>query len=452
MEFFENDAPIFRAITSYAALNHASFHTPGHKSLIFNGDFFSIYKYDATEIPCTDELYSPTGCIAQGESLATELFRSYHTFFSAGGASQCVKAALAEFAGKKVIFDRNIHFSAAAAAAFYGIDAVFVWGKCDEKTFLPIPPTAEDFRRAVEENPDAEAIFLTSPNYFGIAADCLSVRKLCDEKNLTFIADNSHGTHFFFCEKTKNTSYDAHFAHVVIDSAHKTLPVMTGGAFLHYNKEVSLSAVRRRMMAAGSTSPSFSILASLDYGRAVCASEGLKLYSDCCEKVEKLKKTLRNHGFLVADGENIAKWLSEKRGTNAERFLEENKIYPEMSSSGFLVFIITPFNEISHLELLEKTLLTFNPVEISENFNCKISIPQRKLSVREAFFADREDVLPLESAGRISAEMIAFHQPPCAPLAVPGEVISEELALLLHEKDYGKTAVVADKESLLRRK
>ncbi len=444
----EKDAPIYGALAAYARSKQASFHTPGHKSGEFSGDFFKIYPFDATEISCTDELYSPEGCIAEAESKATELFGSFHTFFSAGGASQCVKAALAEFAGKKVIFDRNIHFSAAAAAAFYGIETVFVCGKCDEKTALPMPPTAEEFRSAVEENPDAEAIFLTSPNYFGISADCLAVRKLCDEKNITFIDDNSHGTHFFFCPDMKNSAYDGHHAHVVIDSAHKTLPVMTGGAFLHYNKEISLSAVRRRMMAAGSTSPSFPILASLDLGRAICASEGEKLYAECCEKTAKIKKNLISHGFTVSDGANtdplrLAVWFGEKCADTAEK-LENNNIYPEMTSSGFIVFIITPFNRDSDLESLEKALLSFDPVEIVENLDLKFDLPERKMSLRDAFFAEREDVCPLDSAGRVSAEMIAFHQPPCVPLALPGEIISSELAKLLHEKNYGKTEVVAE--------
>lgn len=445
----EKDAPIFGALAAYARSKHASFHTPGHKSGEFSGDFFKIYPYDATEISCTDELYSPEGCIAEAEEKATALFGSHHTFFSAGGASQCVKAALAEFAGKKVIFDRNIHFSAASAAAFYGIETVFVCGKCDEKTSLSEPPTADDFRTALEKNPDAEAIFLTSPNYFGISADCLAIRKLCDAKNVTFIDDNSHGTHYFFCPEMKNSAFDGHHAHVVIDSAHKTLPVMTGGAFLHYNKEISLSAVRRRMMAAGSTSPSFPILASLDAGRAICARDGEKLYSDCCKKVEKIRKNLKNSGFSVSDGANtdplrLAVYFGEKCVDTAKK-LENNNIYPEMTSSGFIVFIITPFNSDTDLELLEKTLLSFEPVETVENSDLKFELPQRKMTLRDAFFAEREEVSPLDSAGRISAEMIAFHQPPCVPLALPGEVVSEELARLLHEKNYGKIEVVAEK-------
>ena len=167
---------LYDAIVDYSKSLHSSFHTPGHKNYNGHEDFFNIYKYDATELSVTDELYSPTGCISKAEDFATEVFGSFHTFFSAGGASQCVKTALAEFAGKKVIFDRNIHFSAAAAIAFFGIDAVFVCGKYDEKSFLPIPPTVEDFREAIEKNNDASAVFLTSPNYFGVSADCFAIR------------------------------------------------------------------------------------------------------------------------------------------------------------------------------------------------------------------------------------------------------------------------------------
>lgn len=439
-------SPIYEALLKYAESSQASFHTPGHKGHKFQGDFFNIYPYDTTELSCTDELYSPEGCIAESENLATELFGSYHTFLSAGGASQCVKAALAEFAGKKVVFDRNIHFSAASAIAFYDIDAVFVCGKCDSKTGLPLPPTVDDFNFAFNENPDCEAVFLTSPNYFGISADCLAIRKFCDEKNIVFIDDNSHGTHYYFCSEMKNSAFDGHNAHVVIDSAHKTLPVMTGGAFLHYNRAVSLSAVRRRMMAAGSTSPSFPILASLDYGRDFCAQYGEKLYSDMCETASELKKELINNGFYVLDGVNtdplrLSVYFGNDCGKIASR-LESVNIYPEMMSSGFLVFIITPFNEAFHLRQLKEFFLYSRPVEAVENSYGIFNLPKHKYSIRNSFFAKKEYVSPLDAANRVSAEMIAFHEPPCIPLVLPGEIISEELAFLLHERNYGKVEVV----------
>lgn len=441
-------APIYDVLLKYAESAHTSFHTPGHKSSDFQGDFFKIYSYDATELSCTDELYSPEGCISEAESAATELFGSYHSFLSAGGASQCVKAALAEFAGKKVIFDRNIHFSVASGIAFYGIKSVFVCGKCDPETNLPVPPTVDDFRDAFYENPDCKAVFLTSPNYFGISADCAAIREFCDEHNITFIDDNSHGSHYAFCSEIRKSAFDGHLAHVVIDSAHKTLPVMTGGAFLHYNKKISLPTVRRHMMATGSTSPSFPILASLDYGRAICAKYGEELYSDMCLSVLKLKEELVSHGFLVSVGKNTDPLrLSVYFGDQCDTVLsslESDGIYPEMASSGFLVFIVTPFNKKGHLQKLKKKLLSFGPVESVDNFSEIFTMPKHKLSIREAFFCEKEYVSPLDSVNRISAEMIAFHEPPCIPLVLPGEIISQKLSLVLHERNYGNVEVVAE--------
>ena len=103
--------PIYDVLSSYSNSLHSSFHTPGHKSYVFDDSFFDIYKYDATELSVTDELYSPEGCISEAEDNVTKLYGSFHTFFSVGGASQCVKPALSFCAGKKVIFDRNIHFT-----------------------------------------------------------------------------------------------------------------------------------------------------------------------------------------------------------------------------------------------------------------------------------------------------------------------------------------------------
>ena len=452
MDFPKLSAPIYDALVKYSESSHSSFHTPGHKSITGASDFFKIYPYDATELSCTDELYSPEGCIYDAEIAATELFGSYHTFLSAGGASQCVKAALAEFAGKKVLFDRNIHFSASSGIAFYGIDAIFVCGKTDSKTNLPSPPTVDDFRMAFYANPDCSAVFLTSPNYFGVSADCLAIRTFCDEVGITFIDDNSHGTHYAFCSEMKNSPFDGHHAHVVIDSAHKTLPVMTGGSFLHYNKKISLSTVRRRMMAAGSTSPSFPILASLDYGRAICAEYGTKVYSDMCASVLWLKNDLISHGFFLAKGENVDPLrLSVYFGDQCEKILsllESEHIYPEMTANGFLVFIITPFNESFQIHRLKEVLLTCEPVEYVEKFLEIFEMPKHKLSIRAAFFAEKELVLPLDSANRISAEMIAFHEPPCVPLVLPGEIISHKLSRMLHERNYGNVEVLSEKNDL----
>lgn len=438
--------PIYDSLVKYANSSHASFHTPGHKGLVFEGDFFDIYKYDATELSVTDELYSPCGCIAEAEDNATSLYGSFHTFYSVGGASQCVKAALASFAGKKVVFDRNIHYSAAAAIAFYGIDAVFVYGRCNRETSLPEPPTVNDFRRVLSENPDAKAVFLTSPNYFGVSADCLAIRNLCDEYNVVFIDDNSHGSHYMFCQDVKGSVFDGHHAHVVIDSAHKTLPVMTGGALLHYNTPVAVSEVRRNMMTAGSTSPSFVLLASLDYGISLCFDKGFELYSEKCAVVKNIRNELKQRGFIVSDGCNIDPLrLSVYFGESCEgirHILEKNGIYAEMQSNGFLVFIITPFNSRFDIDRLCHILFEQSPVSTVKDFDSSFCIPERVLSVREAFFAEKETVATVCSVGRISAEMVSLHKPPCIPLCLPGEKMSEELSSFLMKNGYDTIEVV----------
>ena len=440
--------PIYDALSGYSNSLHSSFHTPGHKSHVFDDSFFDIYKYDATELSVTDELYSPEGCISEAEDNVTKLYGSFHTFFSVGGASQCVKTSLSFFAGKKVIFDRNIHFSAAAAIAFYGIEAVFVYGECNDLTSIPEPPTVFDFKEALLKNSDAKAVFLTSPNYFGVSADCSAIRKLCDEFEVVFIDDNSHGAHYTFCQGVHNSAFDGHHAHVVIDSVHKTLPVMTGGALLHYNIPVSFSDVRRKMMAAGSTSPSFVLLASLDYGVSLCFDRGFEFYTQQCVAVENLRNELKNRGFVVTDGPNIDPLrLSVYFGENCDkvyRVLEQNNIYPEMQSNGFIVFIITPFNSRADMELLRCTLLAQSPVCVMGNFDSSFVVPERGLSVREAFFAEKESVSISNAVGRISAEMVSFHRPPCIPLCLPGEKISECLSSVLLKNGCDTIDVVVE--------
>lgn len=438
------DCPIYSALIDYANNTHISFHTPGHKSSVLEGDFSNIYKYDATELSVTDELYSPKSCIAEAEEKATLLFSSFHTFYSAGGASQCVKAALAEFVGKKVVFDRNIHTSVVAAIAFYGIEAIFVSKKAVSELYAP--PSVSDIQEVLDKNLNVSAVFLTSPNYWGISADCFSIRKLCDDYGITLVVDNSHGTHFRFCSNMCDSVYDSHNAHVVIDSAHKTLPVMTGGALLHYNRKVDLAVVRRRMMSAGSTSPSFPILASLDVGISWCSVYGTQMYDSCLAKVENLRRRLKNKGFFILEGDfsdplRLSVYLG-RESKNAVSLFERNGVYPEVELGGFVIFIITPFNKESDIVLLERLFDCIAPIRFYDSQVEELPVPERKLSIRDAFFSERSTVDLLHSVGRVSADMIVFHHPPCVPLCFPGEVISESLVDILKNNGCESVEVV----------
>lgn len=439
MKKFNFSAPVYSAVEKYAASRSVSFHTPGHMGKKILGICFSdVYTFDATELSVTDELYAPRGCILEAEKKASELFGTYHTFLSAGGASQCVKAALADYAGKKVIFDRNIHSSVAAAICFYGIDAVFVYGGCDT-TGAPVPPCAEAFGRAIAENPDAAAVFATTPTYFGLSADCAALKTLAGKYGVDFIADNAHGTHYRFCLQMKNTRFDAHLADISVDSAHKTLPVMTGGAFLHYYKRTDENRVRRFLMDAGSTSPSFPILASLDAGRALCAEKGESLYTETAEKVSLLKRKLAEKGYTVNGGENydplrLTVYFGERSADVAAK-LEKSGIFAEMNSCGQLVFIITPFCGRNDMNILFRELLRFPSAEPPLTDIC-FNIPERACGRREAMLRESETVEVYKSVGRISAVTVNIHEPPCVPPLLPGEIISKGLARRLPALGY----------------
>lgn len=240
--------------------------------------------------------------------------------------------------------------------------------------------------------------------------------------------------------------YDSHNAHVVIDSAHKTLPVMTGGALLHYNRKVDLAVVRRRMMSAGSTSPSFPILASLDVGISWCSVYGTQMYDSCLAKVENLRRRLKNKGFFILEGDfsdplRLSVYLG-RESKNAVSLFERNGVYPEVELGGFVIFIITPFNKESDIVLLERLFDCIAPIRFYDSQVEELPVPERKLSIRDAFFSERSTVDLLHSVGRVSADMIVFHHPPCVPLCFPGEVISESLVDILKNNGCESVEVV----------
>ena len=233
------------------------FHTPGHKGYL-GGIFKEIANADVTELPVTDNLYCPQSVILQAEKSASSYFGSYITVFSAGGATLCIQTALSFFKGKKVIFERNSHVSVFNAAALLGIKPEFIYNRM---SVIPLPVTSEQVKDSLEKNPDAEAVFITSPNYYGLCADLSEIKKICEKYSVRLVIDNSHGTHLYEIDRISSPQRNSD---ICIDSAHKTLPVLTSGAFLHINFVTDLNFVKNSMSVFGSTSPSFPVHASLD--------------------------------------------------------------------------------------------------------------------------------------------------------------------------------------------
>ena len=293
--------PIFDFVKSYAKQNYTRLHMPGHKGRR------GIEKFDITEISGADALYSENGIIADSEENAAEIFGTAKSIYSAEGSTLCIKAmlgAVRECAGGKkplILAARNVHKAFVNACALLDIDAEFIFGETNGLCECKITPEA--LGKALENSEKKpDAVYITSPDYLGNIADIKGLSAVCEAYNIPLLVDNAHGAYLKFMET------DIHpitlGAAMCADSAHKTLRVLTGGAYLHISKKYKalISAAYKYMRIFASTSPSYLILQSLDMANAVISREYFK---SAATLVAKLKKELELFGFALVGNEPL---------------------------------------------------------------------------------------------------------------------------------------------------
>ncbi len=446
-------APLYESIKAHEAKRAVPFHMPGHKG---HADVLAplscILPYDLTEMPDTGSLFDGEGPTFEAEELATELFQSAGSFFSAGGCSLCIQTMLrlALPKGGKMVCGRLIHRSVINAMALLGIEPVWVLHDNSGGENFSGRLSSRDVERALKENPDAKAVFVTSPDYFGLMSDIASIGEVCKQHEIPLLADNAHGAHLYFLEE--NSAPTQQGAAMSADSAHKTLPVLTGGAWLNIRDEKYLTGVREAMALFASTSPSYPIMLSLDLCRAWLSGEGKDRIRKTAAKILELKGKLENLGFDLPKGPTdpmrIA-FRADSLGYEAGElggFLRDRGIEPEYAGEGGVILIPTPFNKDRDFESLYKALKDLassnkGKKEAGKDLIYTDSLPKVAMPPREALLAESEIVATLEAEGRIAARPVC-PCPPAIPLVIPGEIISEREIESLLRASYFDVCVV----------
>ena len=448
--------PVYDMLRRLKAKGRASFHTPGHKGRAgLLGGLNSLVN-DVTELPDTASLYDGGDAIEKAELMAAEAFGSNLTLFSAGGCTLCIQTmlSLAGREGGRVLFARNSHRSAVNAAALLGIDPLWAWpsGKNGQVT-------KEDIERVIQEHPDLGAVYVTSPDYYGNLADIPAIAGICRRYGVPLLADNAHGSHL--------GAFGLHplllGADMTADSAHKTLPVLTGGAMLHIGRAgescpIDRSTAKASMALFGSTSPSFPVLASLDLARDWWQRAGVQAYRITAEAVESLANTAKRHGIGALSGimRDPARLTLDTSalgvdGAAAAVYFRGHGCEPEYSDAHFVVFIVTPFNTPEELRRLDNAIKGL-PGELRRGrfigkkthppvyeYTGKHPVPA--LPPRDALLLPFEAVDAKEAAGRISARAVC----PCPPgiaAVVPGEILEAETVEKLELCGFERLIVV----------
>lgn len=469
--------PIYDFVQNYVKADFSRFHMPGHKGRGFMG----FEKYDITEIDGADVLYgnyshdicgqgcvgSSCGIIRESENNASAVFRTSETFYSTEGSSLAIKAmigAVSVISGAAnknrrafILAARNVHKSFIYACAIFDIDVA--WMYPDNFTHLcscvVSPKNVEKAIKKCDILPDA--IYITSPDYLGNMADISGISKICEKYGILLIVDNAHGAYLGFLDSSLHPIHLG--AHMCCDSAHKTLPVLTGGAYIHFSESCPdryISEAFKMMQAFASTSPSYLILQSLDLCNKYLKEGFKEKLVQTAALIEEARKKICTCGFMTQNTEplkivvNIKKCLYS--GFEFVEMLRENKIIPEFYDNEYIVFMISPENDSLDIERLVKF---FESISFQQNCykteaNSKNSEYSESIenfshdtvmSIRRAIFSEQE-ILPVhKSAGRVCGAP-AVSCPPAVPIIISGELITQKDVNIMEKYEISHVNVV----------
>lgn len=439
--------PISDYLDKYEKSGAARFHMPGHKG---RGDGGEIY--DITEIDGAGELFSTEGIIADSEEIASSVF-GFRTYYSAEGSSLAIRAmtslAARRAGSTRVIAGRNAHRSFLSSAILLGLDVKWIYPPRGE-SYLSCPVTPDDVAKALDEEADASFVYITSPDYLGNICDIEEIARVCRERGTMLLVDCAHGAYFKFL-RTSQHPIDLG-ADMCAASAHKTLPVLTGGAYLQLSDSAdalfSPREVKETMELFASSSPSYLILRSLDRANAYI-DENRSVLADFERKAAAVKRSLEAAGYTLCGDEawkiTISALPFGYTGDELANEVIRRGIAPEFHDSGFLSFMLTPENTDSDLERLRTALLGIEKRPALVKRAEMTAPPKIALTPRDAFFAEREVIPTAMSVGRIFASA-AVSCPPAVPIAFCGEVITDGTARRLSE--HGITEVQVVKKNL----
>ena len=417
------DTPICDFVRKYAESEAIRLHMPGHKGK----NQLGVESMDITEIDGADSLYEADGIIRQSEENVSRLF-GCPTFYSTEGSSQCIRAMLylamlhAKERGKRPLIaaGRNAHKTFLTGAALLDLDIKWLYPK-EAGSYLSCDLTVEDVE-AVLEAEKPTAVYLTSPDYLGNVADIAGIARICHRHGALLLVDNAHGAYLKFLRPSRHPMDLG--ADLCCDSAHKTLPVLTGGAYLH-GTEKFRDWAKNALALFGSTSPSYLILQSLDGANPYLASlaDKLKEFVPC---VEAVKETLTKKGYVLYGQEPLKITISAKSygytGQELAEILLNCHIVSEFADPDFLVLMLTPENSPRELDALAKALLSVPEKAPIPGQPPRFQPGQRVCSPREAMLSPMEEVPVEKSEGRVLAAA-TVGCPPAVPIVVSGERI-----------------------------
>ncbi|MED5020258.1 aminotransferase class I/II-fold pyridoxal phosphate-dependent enzyme [Paenibacillus chibensis] len=449
--------PLFTALKEHAASNPVQFHIPGHKKGMgtdtefreFIGD--NALSIDLINIAPLDDLHQPTGVIEEAQKLAADAFGADYTYFSVQGTSGAIMTMILSMCspGDKIIVPRNVHKSVMSAIIFSGAKPVFVSPAQDENLGIDHGITTRSVQRALDRHPDAKAVLVINPTYFGVCANLKEIVELAHSRHVPVLVDEAHGVLIHFHEDLPISAMEAG-ADMAATSVHKLGGSMTQSSVLNLNTKngfVNPQRVQTIISMLTTTSTSYILLGSLDTSRRNLAINGHVMAQRAIDLAQNARRSINQIEGLYCFGEEIlggeatfdydpTKLTIHVRhlgitGYETENWLREHyNIEVELSDMYNILCLVTPGDNEETVSILLTALRelagAYYNVNTANELIVKIpEIPQLSLIPRDAFYGDTEVIPFKESAGRIIAEFIYVY-PPGIPILLPGEVISQD--------------------------
>ena len=425
------NTPLFDALKQYQKLGYSPFFMPGHK---LGEGIPSAFQLDLTELEETDNLHIPSSVIKQAQALLAAAFGAKDSFFLVNGSTSGIQALfLCAFKpGDKVIIPRDCHVSCISAIMLTGIVPVFI-----EPEFIPslglyggVSP--QKIQQAVNEHPDAKAVYLTSPTYYGFCSDLSQICLIAHQNNMIVLVDEAHGAHFQFHDKLPKTAL-SQGADLCVQSAHKTLPALTQGAYLHSSGTIGRQMIQNALDLLLTSSPSYLLMAYLDIARAVMEKDGKAIWDEIICRCQSLPldhlRTAKDFKGSYAISDTDPSRITVFGDFSSFPFADY-KIAPEMANQTCAVFLPSAGNGQKDYGALEQLLSDLSDTNIRS-----FSPPPRSQAVkplRESFFSEKDTVPLTDSIGRICGSVIAPY-PPGIPVLLPGELITKETVQYLQQ-------------------
>ncbi len=469
----QNRAPYFEGLLAYIFKRRKAFHMPGHnrgrgvhpKLKEFLGE--NVFLLDLTEVEGVDYLHKATGILKEAQELLAQLYGSTESFFLINGSTGGNHAMLMTTVhdGDKVIVGRNAHRSAVGGLVLSGAIPVYVPTEVHPVLGVTTNIEPEKLRAVVERHKDAKAVFLTTPNYYGMTGDVKSYAEIAHHYGIPLLIDEAHGAHYGMHPELPETAVRLG-ADVVVQSAHKTLSSMTQTSWLHYvdNGFVDINMLKQVLRTIQSTSPNYVLLSSLDVARMQLAVAGREIYTRVLYIARWLREELNKIPGIYCPGKEIegsdgvfafdetkitisfiGNWRTDSGerifGYTAEKILNHDyNIEVELSDPHSVLAFITLGHYMDDVKVLldairDMSRRFYRGEEDRElDYHVLPSIPEMVLTPREAFFAEKEIVsFDKGVIGRIAGETITLY-PPGVPIVAAGERIDEEVYEFIVER------------------